>query len=87
MVDWRISPLSRRGSCAINKKSGSFIIRADGVVINHQQFLLEFTHHPGRSIKEASRYFIEVAATPPRRGGEIPAGAKFLRRSVAKTLS
>jgi hypothetical protein len=40
------------------------------VVINHQQFLLEFTHHPVRSPKDASRYFIDVAATPPRRGGE-----------------
>src|SRR5262249_43692818 len=32
--------------------------------------LLELDHHPVRSIKEASRYLIEVAATPPRRGGE-----------------
>src|SRR5262249_22077490 len=43
------------------------------VVINHQQFLLEFTHHPVRSTKEAVRYLIDVADTPPqrpRRGGE-----------------
>ena len=60
----------RRGVCAIKKKLRSILIRADGVVINHQPNLLEFPHHPVRSIKEASRYFVEVAATPPRRGGE-----------------
>src|SRR5262249_34498520 len=33
------------------------------------RILAELDHHPVRSTKEASRYFIEVAATPPRRGG------------------
>src|SRR5215831_8147545 len=47
-----------------------WVARADGVVSKHQQFLLEFSHHPVRSTKEASRYFVSVAATPPRRGGE-----------------
>ena len=35
-----------------------------------QQNSVEFDHHPVRSIKEASRYFVDVASTPPRRGGE-----------------
>jgi hypothetical protein len=40
------------------------------VVIKHQLKFSELDHHPVRSIKEASRHFIEVADTPPRRGGE-----------------
>src|SRR5215475_14357538 len=34
------------------------------------RFVAELDHHPVRSIEEASRHFIEVADTPPRRGGE-----------------
>src|SRR5215813_10896320 len=46
------------------------LARADGVVIIHNKILLELNHHPVRSIEDASQYFIEVADTPPRRGGE-----------------
>ena len=62
--------LSEEGLRDQQKAAQHPLARADGVVINHQQFLLEFTHRPIRSNEEASRYFIDVAATPPRRGGE-----------------
>src|SRR5215468_5265207 len=39
---------------------------------------LELDHHPVRSIEEASRYFVEVASTPPRRGGEKKARPQLL---------
>ena len=53
---WRAFPSSpRRGGCAINKKLRSTLSRADGVVIIHNEILAELDHHPGRSIKEASR--------------------------------
>src|SRR6476661_2152188 len=41
--------------------------RADGVVLVHKEILSELDHHPVRSTEDASRYFIEVADTPPRR--------------------
>jgi hypothetical protein len=70
MVEWRIFPSSpRRGGCAIKKVSRSILSsrRRGGV----QQNSPEFDHHPVRSKKEASQYFVEVASTtPPRRGGE-----------------
>ena len=34
------------------------------MVLNHQQFLLEFTHHPVRSTKGAARYLL-MSRTPP----------------------
>ena len=61
---------------SIRRREAS-LARADGVVSKHQQFLLEFSHHPVRSTKEASRYFIDVAATPPRRGGEKSRASAF----------
>ena len=66
------SPPLRGGVSARSMKSrAASLARADGVVSNFQnEFLEEFSHHPVRSIKEASRHFIVVAATPPRRGGE-----------------
>jgi hypothetical protein len=33
-------------------------------VSNHQQILLEFDHHPVRSIQGGFAIFIEVASTP-----------------------
>src|SRR5213080_2222374 len=59
----------RRGGCAIKKMSRSTLSRADGVVIHHENNLLDLDHHPVRSIKVASQHFLDVAATPPR-GGE-----------------
>src|SRR5690348_9213447 len=77
---WRIFPSSlRRGGCAIKKKLRSILSRADGVVINHKQILLEFTHHPVRSTKDASRYFIDIADAPPRKGGEKVAPTALIR--------
>ena len=80
----------RRGGCAIKKTSRSTLSSRSGderseckrdsaqpVISGVQtpQNSVEFDHHPVRSIKEASRYFIEVAATPPRRGGELRTSA------------
>src|SRR5262249_61138661 len=71
MVEWGIFPSSpRRGGCAIKKKSRSILSSRRRGGVQPQQNSVEFDHHPVRSIKEASRYFIEVASTPPRRGGE-----------------
>src|SRR5206468_1973925 len=39
--------------------------------------------HPVRSSKEASRYFIDVASTPPLGGGEYPADQFELNSGVA----
>src|SRR5262249_38748589 len=65
------TPPLRGGVAARSRKSReASLARADGVVFNLQQNSAEFDHHPVRSTKEASRYFIEVAASPPRRGGE-----------------
>jgi len=36
--------------------------------------------HPGRSNKEASRHFLDVAPTPPHRGGDY---SPLIRRLVA----
>src|SRR5438309_2255904 len=62
--------LPEEGGCAIKKTSRSILSRADGVVINHEINLLDLDHHPVRSIKVASQHFSDVAATPPRGGGE-----------------
>ena len=71
MVVWRIFPSSpRRGGCATKKKSRSILSTRRRGGVQPPQNSVEFDHHPVRSIKEASRYFIEVASTPPRRGGE-----------------
>jgi hypothetical protein len=62
---------SRRGGCAIKKKSRSILRRADGMVIQFQQIVLVIDHHPVRSIKgRFAPFLFTVAATPPRRGGE-----------------
>src|SRR5215471_5544225 len=64
-------PLRGGGGCAIKKSRAASSARADGAVTNFQnKFVAELDHHPVRSIEEASRHFIEVADTPPRRGGE-----------------
>src|SRR5262249_47411537 len=71
MVEWRIfSSSPRRGGCAIKKKSRSILSSRRRGGVQPPQNSVEFDHHPVRSIKEASRYFIEVAATPSseRRG-------------------
>src|SRR5215831_17354729 len=71
MLELRIFPSSpRRGGCAIKKKSRSVLTSRRRGGVQPQQNSAEFDHHPVRSTKEASRYFIDVAATPPRRGGE-----------------
>jgi hypothetical protein len=60
----------RRGGCAIDKKSRSILSSRRRGGVQPQQTSVEFEHHPVRSIEEASRYFVDVASTPPRRGGE-----------------
>src|SRR5262252_6409407 len=45
--------------------------------VQPQQNFAEFDHHPVRSKKEASRYLVEVASTPPRRGGENCGNSAF----------
>src|SRR5215467_445314 len=60
----------RRGVCAIKKTSRSILSSRRRGGVQPQQNSVEFGHHPVRSIKEASRYFVDLASTPPRRGGE-----------------
>ena len=59
------------------KRREASLARADGVVFDFNKIPLEFDHHPVRSIKEASRHFIEVASTPPQRGGENGGPLRF----------
>src|SRR5215471_7826280 len=67
----RIFPSSlRRGGCAIKKMSRSILSSRRRGGVQPQENYLEFDHHPVRSIKEASRYFVKVASTPPQRGGD-----------------
>src|SRR5262249_42406599 len=61
---------TRRGGCAIKKTSRSTLRSRRRGGVQPPQNSLEFDHHPVRSIKDASRYLVEVASTPPRRGGE-----------------
>src|ERR1051326_3383494 len=69
--EWLTFPTSRRrGGCAIKKTSRSFLSSRRRGGVQPQRNSAEFDHHPVRSITEASRYFVEVASTPPRRGGE-----------------
>jgi len=42
----------------------------DGVVAQDQKDLLKLNNHPVRSIKGASRYFLDVASTPPDQEGQ-----------------
>src|SRR5262245_1069431 len=60
----------RRGGCAIKKTSRSILTSRRRGGVQPQQNSVEFDHHPVRSIKEASQYLVDVASTPPRRGGE-----------------
>jgi hypothetical protein len=60
----------KRGGCAIKKTSRSILSSRRRGGVQPQQNSVEFGHHPVRSITEASRYFIDVASTPPRGGGE-----------------
>ena len=46
----------------------SVLSAADGVVVPAEHFSI--LDHPGRSTKEALHHFLDVAATPPRGGGE-----------------
>src|SRR5262249_38277698 len=62
--------LLEEGGCAIKIRSRSILSSRRRGGVQTQQNSVEFDHHPVRSIKEASRYFIDVASTPPRRGGE-----------------
>src|SRR5688572_16634810 len=57
-------PQPRRGGCAIKQKREATFERADGVVLAGGSFPGQ--HHPVRSNEEASRVFLDVAATPPR---------------------
>ena len=71
MVEWRISPSSpRRGGCAINEMPRSIRSSRGRGGVRPQGNSVGMDHHPIRSLEEASQYFIEVADTPPRRGGE-----------------
>src|SRR5689334_95318 len=78
------SPPLRGGVAARSRKSreASFGSRRRGGV-QPQQNSAEFDHHPVRSVKEASRCLIEVAATPPRRGGENCGPRRFGQQVLA----
>src|SRR5215468_12237133 len=72
MVVSRIFPSSpRRGGCAIKKTSRSILSSRRRGGVQPQQNSAEFGHHPVRSIKEASRYFVEVASTLLGEEGKI----------------
>ena len=80
----RIFPSSlRRGGCAIQKTSRSIQSSRRRGGVQPQQNSVELDHHPVRSIKEASRYFVEVASTPPRRGGENREPVLLGKRRIA----
>src|SRR5258705_13693858 len=49
--------------------------RSQAVFRTHSEIWLA-SDHPVRSSKEASRYFLDVASTPPLGGGEYPAWAE-----------
>src|SRR5262249_32077037 len=69
MVVWGIFPSSpRRGGCAIKKTSQSILSSRRRGGVQPQQNSVEFDHHPVRSIKEASRYFL--TSRPPLLGEE-----------------
>src|SRR5262249_26243107 len=50
--------------------SRSLLYGADGVVIKFHRILLRLNTTPSARAKDASRRFLDRAATPPRRGGE-----------------
>src|SRR5262249_4038865 len=60
----------RRGGRDINKISRSLLYGGDGVVIKFHGILLSLNTTPSARAKDASRRFLDRAATPPRRGGE-----------------
>jgi hypothetical protein len=51
--------------------SRSLLSGADGVVAKFKQIWLVVDHHPVCAAKDASQLFLDRAATPPPRGGEI----------------
>src|SRR5215471_2878311 len=80
----------RRGGRDLNQISRSFLYRADGVVIKFHRIFLRLNTTPSARAKDASRLFLDRAATLPRRGGEnsphdpfgqqpLTAGATFFR--------
>jgi hypothetical protein len=74
VVEANFPLLSEEGWLRDQEKSReASIARADGVVFNLNKILWNLDHHPVRSIKDASRYFVEVAAIPSSgRRGKIP---------------
>ena len=71
----KLNPLLvRRGGCALNKNVAELPYSAqtgwsltNHVPGVHSETWLE-SDHPGRSKKEASQHFFDLAATPPREG-------------------
>ena len=67
------SPPPRGGVAARPSKSrGASLARADGVVSRLNKILWNLITTPSAPTEVAPRHFIDVAATPPRRGGEKP---------------
>ena len=67
----QFSPPLRGGVAAtLITMSRSFLYGADGVVIKFRRILLRLNTTPSARAKDASRRFLDRAATPPRRGGE-----------------
>jgi hypothetical protein len=67
----------------------------DGVVTQFRQNFVELEHHPVCATMDASRHFLDRAATPPRGGGKVryftistalERLAKLVRRSAATEL-
>src|SRR5690348_8333413 len=74
----------RRGGCAINKKLRSILSSRRRGGDQQPTISLEFTHHPVRFTKEATRYLINISATPPRRGGEKLVPILVIRHLIAR---
>ena len=66
--------LVRRGGCTINKNAAKppYSAQTGWSLANHSETWLE-SDHPGRSRKEASQHFLDVAATPPHEEGTTQA--------------
>jgi hypothetical protein len=76
--------LSEEGWLRDQVKSRSVLRRADGVVINHNK-VLEFDHHPVRSIEVASRHFVFLSR-PPLLGEEGKVGKLCVEQQARKPV-
>ena len=71
LIRGELSPPLRGGEAATSiKMARSLHSGADGVVSKFRRILLRLNTTPSARAKDASRHFLDRAATPPQRGGE-----------------